>query len=420
LGKRNRRKFIKNIFKGSAVFAAYPVLADHQDSLMDLIESDDSSEKFWKKIRKQYTVSNKYINLNNAGVNPQPRIVQEAVDHYLRLSNEMPSYFMWQVIEKDKDLIKTELGRLLGCERDDLALMRNTSEAMETVIFGLPLNKGDEVVLSRHDYPHMKFAWMQREKRDGIILKWVEMDLPSTDAEYIVGQYAAQINASTKLVCITHITNWNGQVVPLKQLIELAKKYDAEVLVDAAHTVAQRPVNITDLNADYVASSLHKWLGAPFGTGILYIKDDKRAKLYPLLAGPNPKSKRMSKFEHSGTKNVAAERGILPAIVFHNVVGTERKMARLQFLKTYVADQIKGLPGINIQSPLDPEFGSVILLLSIDGVDNQDLINSLFKDWNIHVTMSNNEKLSGIRISPNIYTQLEELDTFVQAIKSQV
>jgi len=418
LGNEDRRKFLQQLVKGSAIMAAYPWLAEYEHMLSNIQEDKEHGEKFWKKIRKQYSVSKKYINLNNAGVNPQPKVVQESVTHYERLSNEMPSYYMWQVIEKDNDLIRSALGKLIGCRGDDLALMRNTTEAMETVVFGLPLHKGDEVVLSKHDYPHMKFAWKQRAQRDGIKLKWVEMNLPSTDADYILDQYAAQINKETKVVCITHITNWNGQVMPLKRIAETARDAGAEVLVDAAHTVGQRPLDIDDLEVDYLASSLHKWLGAPFGTGILYVKKKHRSKLYPLLAGPNPRSKQMRKFEHSGTKSVAAERAILPAIVFHNAIGTVKKMARLQYLKTYIADQIKDLPGINIQSPLDQEFGSAILLFSIEGMDNANLINSLFKEWQIHCTVSNNEMLSGIRISPNIYTQLAELDTFVEAIKS--
>jgi len=413
-----RRKFLQQFLTGGAMLTAYPWLKPFAEDLLDISEGDKSDERYWKKIRKQYSVSSKVINLNNAGVNPQPKVVQNAVNYYEKLSNELPSYYMWRVIDKEKEMVKTALGNLIGARAKDIALMRNATEALETVVFGLPLKHGDEVVLGRHDYPHMKFAWKQRQKRDGIKLKWVNLELPNTDAEYMVRQYAKQINENTKMVSITHITNWNGQVLPMMQIAELAKSFGAEVLVDAAHTIAQRPLDIGSLPIDYLASSLHKWLGAPFGTGVLYVSPDKRSKLFPLLAGPNPSGSSMIKFEHTGTKNVALERAILPALVFHSSIGTERKMKRLQFLKTYIVERIKDLPGVKIQSPIDIKFGSAILLFSIDGINSTKLINVLHNTWNIHCTISENEMLSGIRISPNIYTLLSELDTFVEAIRS--
>lgn len=418
MNNRDRRNFLQQFLKGSASLIAYPWLGAYAEDIAELSAGDAKEERYWKKVRKQYTVTEKYINLNNAGVNPQAKVVQEAEAYYERLSNELPSFYMWRVIEKEKVLVKSALGNLIGCKGEDIALMRNTTEAMETIVFGLPLKRGDEVVLSRHDYPHMKFAWKQRALRDGIKLKWVSLELPSTDADYLVAQYDEQITSNTKLVCITHITNWNGQVMPLKKIAEKAKAKGAEVLVDAAHTVGQRPLDIGSLQIDYLASSLHKWLGAPFGTGVLYVQKNKRAKLYPLLAGPNPRAKRMTKFEHSGTKAVSKQRAILPALVFHNSIGTAKKSARIQLLKKYIVDGIKDIPSVKIQSPIDAEFGSAILLFSVDGVENKEAVRTLEGDWKIHCTISENEMLSGIRISPNIYTQLSELDTFVHAIKS--
>ncbi len=418
MGVQYRRKFLQQFLSGSAALSVYPWLCPFADEITDLTFEGDTEDRYWKKVRKQYTPSKKFINLNNAGVNPQAKIVQDAVSYYENLSNEAPSYYMWRIIDRQKDMVKEALANLVGVKGEDIALVRNASEALETVIFGLPLKRGDEVVLSKHAYPHIKFAWQQRAERDGIKLKWVSLDLPSSDQRYLINQFDEQINNQTKIVCVTHITNWNGQVLPVKQIAEVAKAKGAEVMVDAAHTVGQRPLDIKSLKIDYLGSSLHKWLGAPFGTGLLYVHPTKRGKLYPLMAGPNPKAKHMKKFEHSGTKNVALERAILPALVFHNSIGTERKMQRLQFLKTYIVDRIKDMPGITIQSPTGIEFGSAILLVHIKGEKNFDLVQKLERNWNIHCTLSENEMLSGIRISPNIYTLLSELDTFVEAMKS--
>ena len=413
--EKTRRTFFKKIITGGACLSTYPWLGDFQSFLTDLDE-EQNEERYWKKIRKQYTLSKSLINLNNAGVNPQPKVVQDAVSHYDKLSNEIPSHYMWRVIDKEKDLVKEALAELMGCRKEDLAIQRNTTEALETVIFGLPLKRGDEVVLGKFDYPHMVFAWKQREERDGVVLKWVDVDLPSHDPNYLLSQYKKQITGKTKLVCITHITNWNGQVLPLKEIASYAKSQGAEVLVDAAHTIGQRPIQVDALDIDYLASSLHKWLGGPFGTGVLYVKKGKRKELYPAFAGPNPKARGMHKFEHLGTRASSHERAILPAVLFCNGIGVQRKMDRLQFLKMYVVDRIKDIPNVKIQSPTDQLNGSAILLLSIEGYQNESLIVKLEKEWGIHCTQAEIENLSGIRISPNVFTQLSELDTFVEGI----
>jgi len=345
--KKTRRTFFKKFIEGGAYLSMYPWLGDFQNVLTDL-DQEQHEERYWVKIRKQYTLSKKLINLNNGGVNPQPKIVQEAVAYYEKLSNKLPSYYMWKVIDKEKVLVKEALAELMGCRKEDLAIQRNTTEALETIIFGMQLKRGDEVVLGKYDYPHMIFAWKQRALRDGVVLKWVDLELPSQDPEYLLNQYKKQISTKTKLVCVTHIINWNGQVLPVKEIASYAKSQGADVMVDAAHTIGQRPMQVDKLDIDYLASSLHKWLGGPFGTGVLYVKKGKRKELFPTFAGPNPQSRGMHKFEHLGTRASSHERAILPAILFCNRIGIQRKMDRLQFLKMYIVDKLMNLPNVNI------------------------------------------------------------------------
>lgn len=412
---QRRRAFLQKFLSGTALMTLYPWLIDFQDVLLDLSD-DQNDEKYWKKVRKQYSLNKKIIDLNNAGVNPQAKVVQDAVAYYEKKSNELPSHYLWRILEKDRTLIKESLAELMGCQSSDLAIQRNTTEAMETVIFGMPLKKGDEVVLSKYVYPHMKFAWQQREHRDDIKLKWVDLKLPSDDPEYITSQFKKQIGNKTKVVCITHITNWNGQVLPIKEISAYAKSKGADVLVDAAHTLGQRPINLANLNIDYLASSLHKWLGAPFGTGVLYIKKGKRKDIYPLFAGPRPDARGMNKFEHLGTRALSHERAIVPAVVFCNSIGIAKKRDRLQYLKMYIVDRIKDMPKIKILSPTDVVNGSAILLLNIKGKGNTKLVNSLYQNWNIHCTKSEEGDLKGIRISPNVFTSTSELDIFIDSL----
>jgi selenocysteine lyase/cysteine desulfurase len=374
-------------------------------------------EDFWFYVKQAYTVSPNLLNLNNGGVSPQPRTVQEAVEHYNRLSNEAPSYYMWRVLDSYKEPVRTKLADIAGCSPDEIAIHRNTTEALANVIFGLQLKPGDEVVLTKQDYPNMINAWKQREKRDGIVLKWLNLELPVEDNELIVREFEKMFTPRTKIVHITHMINWNGQLLPAKQIAQAAHRRGIEVLVDAAHTFAHIDFKIPDLECDYLGTSLHKWLCAPFGSGLLYIKKEKIKNIYPLMASDEKEADNIRKFEHLGTRSMAIEEAISHAVDFHQMIGMERKAERLYFLKKYWVDKVNGLPGVSIPSPTSPGFSGAIALLSIEGKTAVELSEQLYRDYKIHTTAINWENISGVRVTPNVYTSLNDLDRFVAAVK---
>ena len=368
-------------------------------------------------VRQAYSVSRTLVNLNNGGVSPQPVVVQEAVEHYQKLSNEIPTYYMWRILDKGREPLRARLAQMLNADSEEIAIHRNTTEAIDNVIFGLPLQKGDEVILSKQDYPNMIHAWKQREIRDGIVLKWVDLTLPSTDKDYLIQQYRTQITSKTKLIHLTHVINWNGQFMPVREIGAMARENGLEVLLDAAHSFGQFHFDIHSLNCDYLGTSLHKWLGAPFGTGMMYIRKEKISKIFPLMSSPDPLSDDIRKFEHLGTRSFPIEQAIGHAIDFHMMIGWERKFKRLQYLKNYWIEGIKSVPGVVIKTSTDPDFGGAIGLFSIDGVKTSDIYSYLFNQHSIHTSPSNWNGIEGIRITPNVYTTIEELDRLVNAIK---
>ncbi len=376
------------------------------------------SEDFWHQVRQAYTVSPTMVNLNNGGVSPQPKAVQEAVERFHALSNEAPSYYMWRVLDQGREPLRRQLAALAGCSPEELAIQRNSSEALETVIFGLPLERGDEVVLSRQDYPNMINAWKQREMRDGIVLRWVDLPLPAETPDTLAEHYLAAFGARTKVVHITHMINWNGQLLPVRRIADAAKARGIEVLVDAAHTFAHITYSIPELNCDYFGTSLHKWLCAPFGTGLLYVRQEKIASLYPLLAAPDPKSGDIRKFENLGTRSFAIEQGIGQAILFHELIGGARKMERLQYLKTYWTSRVAEWPEVSFGSPLDASASCAIALLQVAGKTPAEVSSRLFDRYKIHTVAIDWENIHGVRITPNVYTTRSELDTLVEAIGS--
>jgi selenocysteine lyase/cysteine desulfurase len=421
----NRRKFVQKIASVAGLSALAPFYNSVQGkSLISALEHVESihpsdlapDEDFWHYVQQAYTVNTNIINLNNGGVSPQPLVVQEAVERYNRLSNEAPSFYMWRTLDQGREPLRMKLADLAGCSKEEIAINRNSSEALETIIFGLRLKAGDEVVLTKQDYPNMINAWKQREHRDGIVLKWLDFEFPIDDKELIINKFKEAFTKKTKLVQITHIINWMGQILPAKEIADEAHKRGIEVMIDAAHSFAHINYKIPDLGGDYFGTSLHKWLCAPFGSGLLYVKKEKIKNLYPLFAAPNPEDDNIRKFENLGTRSFAIEQAIGQAVNFHEMIGGERKEKRLHYLKNYWTDKVKDLPKVNIATSSDPNFSCAIALLQVEGMTPGEVGNFLFRNYKIHTTSINWENIHGVRITPNVYTRTKDLDRLVKAI----
>ncbi|MBC7864072.1 MAG: aminotransferase class V-fold PLP-dependent enzyme, partial [Bacteroidia bacterium] len=258
--------------------------------------SFNSDDDFWAYIRECFTVNPNMINLNNGGVSPQPKQVQDAHIRYYQMCNEAPSFYMWRTLDAGREPLRKKLAELAGTSADEIAINRNSTEGLNTVIFGLNLKAGDEIVLSKYDYPNMMNAWKQREKRDGVKLVWIDLPLICENDNEVVSIYEKAITEKTKIVHITHMINWSGQLLPAKAIADMAHKKGCEVIVDAAHSFAQLDFKLPDTGADYAAVSLHKWMAAPFGSGLLYIKKDKIKNVWSLLSHTNPDGDDIRKF----------------------------------------------------------------------------------------------------------------------------
>jgi selenocysteine lyase/cysteine desulfurase len=260
-------------------------------------------------------------------------------------------------------------------------------------------------------------AWKQRELRDKIKLKWINLELPSEDENYLVQQYVNAFTPNTKLVHITHIINWNGQILPVKRIADEAKKRGIEVLVDGAHSFAHISFTIPSLNADYFASSLHKWLYAPIGSGMLYVRKEKIKNLYPLFAADDPLKDDIRKFEHLGTRPFFIEQAINKAMEFHHMIGGERKEKRLHYLKNYWMEKVKDEPKIKLHTSLHAKWGGAIGMVSVEGKKPGELDSFLMNKYKIHTVGIEWENIKGVRVTPNVYTTTANLDVLVKGIK---
>lgn len=422
----NRRSFLNKVgtFSATAMLASLvqPAWSRNLQRALDhaaAVKPEElaTDEDFWYYVQQSYTVSSSLINLNNGGVAPSPKSVQEAMKRYHDLSNEAPSYYMWRVLDAGREPLRKNLARLAGADAEEIAIQRNASEALEAVIFGLDLKAGDEVVLTKQDYPNMINAWKQREVRDKIKLVWINLELPSEDESYIVNEYTKAFTAKTKVVHITHIINWNGQIIPVRKIADAAHARGIEVLVDGAHSFAHFQFTIPELGADYFGTSLHKWLSACIGSGMLYVKKDKIKNIYPFFAGGDPRSPDIRKFENLGTRPFFIEQAIGKAIEFHEMIGSERKEQRLHYLKNYWMNKVKDLPKVKIGTSLKPGFGCAIGLVGVEGKKPSELESFLFDKYKIHTVSIEWENIKGVRITPNVYTTTKNLDVLVEGIE---
>ncbi len=426
MGEFNRRSFLNafGTLSASAFMASLtqPAWSRNLHKALQNVENRPShelagDEDFWYYVQESFSCSSGIINLNNGGISPAPKIVQDAMKRYYDITNDAPSYYMWRIIDQGREPLRKNLARIAGCNPDEIAMNRNASEALETVIFGLDLKAGDEVVLTKQDYPNMINAWKQRELRDGIKLVWLNLDLPSEDNDYLLNKYTSAFTSKTKVVHITHIINWNGQILPVRKIADAAHAKGIDVLVDGAHSFAHFEFSLPELGCDYFGTSLHKWLTASIGTGMLFVKKEKIKNLYPLFAGGDAKSEDIRKFESLGTRPFFIEQATGKAIEFYDMIGAQRKEQRLLYLKNYWMSKVKDIPKVKIGTSLKQGFGCAIGLVSIEGKKPAELEGFLFDKYKIHTVGIEWENIKGVRVTPNVYTTTKNLDLLVEGIE---
>jgi len=421
----NRRNFVKQIglmagaFSANSLFnQAHAAEFEHINLLKQDVSAKDLAmdEDYWSIIQQSYTTSPALINLNNGGVSPSPRIVQDAVERFNKMTNEGPSYYMWRILDQGREPLRYKLAQLAGADPEEIAVNRNATEALNTVIFGLNLKAGDEIIGTKQDYPNMINAWRQRAQRDGIVYNQISFQFPIENDEEIVAGFEKAITPKTKIIHITHIINWIGQILPVKKITDMAKKHGIETIVDGAHSFGLLDYNIPDLGCDYYGTSLHKFLSAPIGSGMLWIKKEKIEKIWPLVCNDQPNGTDIRKFETLGTRSFPIEQGIGEAVNFQNGIGSKRKEERIRDLKNYWATRVQNIAKVKIHTSFKDEYACAICGVSVDGMTPGELDSTLFSNYKIHTVGIVWENISCVRITPHVYTRIQELDKLVMAI----
>jgi isopenicillin-N epimerase len=418
-----RRLFLGHLGGGAAALASFreagldTVLAAGREAAGRSAPDVAVDEDFWSRIQQGFTVDRTIINLNNGGVSPSPRVVQEAMHRYLAISNEAPVYTMWKILEPKVETVRVRLAAAFGCDPEEMAITRNASEALETCILGLELNPGDEVLTTNQDYGRMLTTWRQRERRDGIVLKTISFPTPPPSLEDLTERFRKAITPKTKVILICHVTNLTGQIFPVKEICRLGRERGIEVIVDGAHAFAHFPFTLADLDCDYYGTSLHKWLLAPHGTGFLYVRKSKIPKLWPLMAAPERMNDDIRKYEEVGTHPAANHNAIAEALTFHEGIGVQRKAARLRYLRDRWMRRLEGQKGVRLLTSFDPAMSCGLANVNLEGVDPRKLTEHLWQKRRILVVPIVHEEFQGLRVTPNVYTTFGEVDAFSEEME---
>jgi selenocysteine lyase/cysteine desulfurase len=418
-----RRTFVSSIL-GAGV--SLPVM--RQSAFRHLLDAEPiagtrpnvavaEDETYWREIQRAFDLDRTMVNLNNGGCSPAPTHVLEQMIRDLKFSNELPVDHMWRVLEPRIESCRRDLAQEFGCDPEEMAITRNASEANEIMIFGLDLKRGDEVVFTTQNYPRMRTSWKQRERRDGVLLKPVKIETPVKSTQSYVDQIAAAITPRTKVIEVMHISFMTGYIAPVREIVDLAKPKGIQVFVDGAHAFAHFPFTRDELGADYYGTSLHKWLHAPIGTGFLYVRRDKIKSLWPLMAAAPEQDNDIRKYEEIGTHPAANHNAIAVAIAFNRGIGMERKIARLRYLRDRWAKQLLAASDrVKMITEIGPNKSGAIGVYGIDGMDMNKLGGWLLSKHNIVTTPMVNDEFSGMRITPNVYTTVDEVDLFADRV----
>ncbi|WP_339864642.1 aminotransferase class V-fold PLP-dependent enzyme [uncultured Algoriphagus sp.] len=412
----NKRKFLKSLaFLG---IGSGSIFSPEKAKAKSIVDLDPNAADFWDQIRTAYKLKPDYINLENGYYCFLPEETLENYIKHLREVNYQASSYMRTVQWDNKVKSAAMVAELVGASPDEVVLTRNTTESIDLIISGYPWKAGDEAIVSNQDYGSLLNMFELAERRYGIKVKRIDIPMHPENDEEIVATFERAMTPNTRLLMVPHIVNITGHILPVRKIADMAHSYGAEIMLDGAHAVGHFDFNISKLDCDYYGSSLHKWLSVPLGCGMLYVKKGKSGQIRPLLAPYELDQKTLLNLNHTGTHPVSTDLSVIDAINFHNKMGSRRKEDRLRYIQRYWSDQVRDLPGINVNTPKDPQRSCAIANVDLDAMTPADMAKTLMDKYKIFTVAINGAGgVNGCRISPNVYTSEAEMDKFVQALK---
>ena len=410
----SRRDFIHKSIAAGSLFPLFSM--DYKKNRIDL-NAKYRDEKYWNDVANMYHQNINFINLESGYFSPSPESVKNYWVDFVNEINESPSYYMRTRQTEMREKVRNKLANYAGIQSDELVLTRNTTESMNIIIQGIKLDKGDEILRTNLEYPNIIQALDMRERRFGTKVRIVDVPIHPKNQQEIVDKIISAVNKKTKVILISHMVFLNGQVFPVKEVCAKARELGLETIVDGAHSFSHVDMDISEIGCDYYASSLHKWLGAPLGNGLLYVKKGNVNRLWPLYGDTAYEDDNIMKLEHLGTRPCSDQNGIIPAIDFNLEIGKKEKSKRLKFLQMRWASELKENKNIILNTPLEEGQSYGIANVGVKNLPPSKLADKLFDDHNIFtVPIDDDRGIRGVRVSPNLYSTVEDIDKFIEAM----
>ena len=410
----SRRSFIHNALAAGSMFPLFSM--NYSKGKVDL-KIKNKDEDYWRKVAGMYHQNVKFINLESGYFSPSPESVKDYWVNFVNEINESPSYYMRTRQNEMREKVREKLANYAGVAKDELVLTRNTTESMNIIIQGIKLEEGDEILRTNLEYPNMIQALDMRERRFGTKVRIVDVPIHPISQDEIVQKVIGAVNKKTKVILISHMVFLNGQVFPVKEVCKKAREMGIETIVDGAHSFSHVDMDVSEIGCDYYASSLHKWLGAPLGNGLLYVKKGNAERLWPLYGDTAYEDDNIMKLEHLGTRPCSDQNGIIPAVDFNLEIGKVEKSKRLKFLQMRWATELKDHKNIILNTPLGQDQSFGIANVGVKSLQPSELADKLFDEHDIFTVPIDDERgIRGIRVSPNLYSTTEDIDKFIEAM----
>ncbi len=417
-----RRSFLKASFSSLAAGALLteivrePLLAD-AGSTAGALSREDDSEAYWDLVKAQFTFAAGLYYFNNASLGPSPELVADATENFRRTLDGFPSKYMWGGWDRDKEIVREKAAQAVGASSEEIALIHNTTEGMNVVAASMDLEPGDEVILADHEHTSGTIPWKYWQETKGIkLVRPILPLLPGSPGE-IVDLYREAITPRTRVISMCHMVNTNGMILPVREVVELARPRGILVAVDGAQTAGMFPFDLHEMGCDYYAASSHKWLFSPKGVGIFYARQDAQENLRPLIVANGYEDESVRRFENYNTRNLPELLGLGVAIDFHNLLGPERKGKRIFDLKRYFREKISDNPSFRIKTPGQDDLSCGIITVELVDHPVTRVERTLADEYNINVRPMSTFGLNGLRISLSVFNSKADVDFLVSALE---
>jgi selenocysteine lyase/cysteine desulfurase len=422
-----RREFVKYFVAGSALSlsALNELNASVYQSITSLnqkyIQDESPDGVYWDELRKHFLFEEGVIMMNNGTVGPMPKPVFNTLMRCFKVQCTNP-FDVYAFIPRKIEEVRNKLAAFIGASPDEVVITRNTTEGINFVVNGLDLGKGDEVILSTMEHPGGTHPWRLKAKRYGITIKEVPIGFPPKSVDEFVGSFAKEITPQTKVISISHTVYISGLISPVKELCQMAHDKGVLVLADSAHGIGMLDLNMKEMGVDFFATSPYKWMGAPTGVGVLFVRKEVQDKIWPTIASSGwDTHKTAKKFETLSQRADALTIALGEAVDFQNAIGKKKVERRIKALAGYLKRELKKIPGVHLHTSEDPYISGGLNAFSIDGVDSQKVVDYVRDKYNIVIrTVGSRVKGTWIRVSTPIYVSYAHVDMLLEGVQHLV